>query len=229
MLAFTSRLPPVVLLLALGGCGDNSGESTAGATTTDTDTGAGPTTESASAPATESASAPTTGAPDSSGEPEPLTTTEGPGTDPTTGDPSTGATTGSVSADCGFDDSLEFNRLGTIWQLRSEDGETCVWLERRDDSEPDVIYKAVPFTLLEFKAGHLGTLRHLSDPGRMSWASTHHNWTDVAEAWDDALRLRLEDRFTADDAFVDQFDVSAIDEQSQAVLWGPVRLYPHRP
>ncbi len=221
-------LSPALLLLALTGCGDNSSESTAGSTgptDSSSSTGTGSSTGPGQASTTDSGTdsgtdATSTGVPGTTGDPTPTSST---------GDASTGATTSDVTADCGFDDGLEFSRLGTVWQLRSEDGETCVWLERRDDSEPDVIYKAVPFTLLEFKAGHMGAVDHLTDQARMTWASTHHNWMDIAEAWDDAVRYRLEDQYPLDAEFIEQFDLSAIDEQTKAVLWGPIRLYPYKP
>ncbi|MBA3550258.1 MAG: hypothetical protein H0T76_27600 [Nannocystis sp.] len=226
MPALTYRLiPPALLLLAWTGCGDNSSESTADSSAT-TDSSTSSSSSSSSGTGQDPTTGPGTDAtstdamPGTTGDPTPTSST---------GDPSTGTTTSDVTADCGFDDSLEFSRMGAIWQLRSEDGETCVWLERRDDSEPDIIYKAVPYTLLEFKAGHMGAVDHLTDQARMTWASTHHNWMDVAEAWDDSVRYRLEDKFPADDAFIDQFDLSAIDLQSKAVLWGPIRLHPHKP
>ncbi|HEY0134441.1 MAG TPA: hypothetical protein VGB85_10185, partial [Nannocystis sp.] len=91
----------------------------------------------------------------------------------------TDTTTGAI-ADCGFDPTVAFTRDALVFQLESEDGATCVWLERRDDSDPDVIYKAIPYTLLEWKSGHAGVLTHVTDPAALTWESTHHNWTDVA-------------------------------------------------
>ncbi len=229
----TTHKPPLrltaLLTLTLVGCGDSgddptgSDDSTAtGSTTGDTvntgSTGSSSTTGDTGEPTT----APSTG------EPTTGDTTDATTTDATTGD----TTTGGVAADCGFDDSVVWDRYATIWQLQSDDGQTCVWLERRNDSEPDIIYKAVPFTLLDFKAGHAGVVDHMEDPGKMSWTSTHHNWMDVAEAWDDAVRYRLEDRYPLDPVgpdFVDRFDLTAIDEQSEAVLWGPIRLHPYKP
>lgn len=220
-------LPPaLLLLLALTACGDSGGDSTGdstgsstGSPTGDSTTGEGPTTSVADTSSTgEASTTPTTGD-DTTG-------------DATTDATTTDATTGGLTADCEFDDSVLFSRMGTIWQLRSDDGETCVWLERRDDSEPDTIYKAVPYTLLEIKVGHAGQLAHLTEQAKMSWESTHHNWMDVAEAWDDAVRFRLEDKYPLDPVepdFVDRFDVSAIDEQTDAVLWGPIRLHPYVP
>ena len=161
---------------------------------------------------------------------EPTSTTD---IDPTEVDPgtsstsSTSDTTGTGAADCGFDPARSFDRAGAIWQLISDDGETCVLLERRDDSDPDVIYKAVPYTLLAFKVGHAGALADFTDPDKLSWESTHHNWLDVAEAWDATVRYRLADRFGQD--FLDTFDLSAIDEQSKASLWGPVTVRPYAP
>ena len=145
----------------------------------------------------------------------------------TTAIPTTDATTGTVTADCGFDPGLPFDRQGPIWQLVSDDGETCVLLERRDDSEPDVIYKAVPYTLLSFKIGHAGVVSEYTDLAQLSWESTHHNWLDVAEAWDSEVRYRLADRYGQD--FLDEFDLGAIDEQSKSPLWGPISVHPYVP
>ena len=117
--------------------------------------------------------------------------------------------------------------VATVWQLVSDDGETCVLLTRRDDSEPDVIYKAIPYTLLSFKVGHAGVVTEFSEPAQLSWESTHHNWLDVAEAWDSGVRYHLADRYGQD--FVDAFDLGAIDEQSKSPLWGPITLHPYAP
>lgn len=139
----------------------------------------------------------------------------------TTGDPTGG------TADCDFDPSVVFDRFATTWQLISDDGETCVLLTRRDDSEPDVIYKALPYTLLTFKVGHAGALAEFTDLANLHWESTHHNWLDVAEAWDTTVRYHLADRYGQD--FTDSFDLGAIDEQSKAPLWGPIVLHPYTP
>lgn len=205
-----SRLTLTCVLALLSACGDEPGDST-------TDTSSG----------TTSASTGSTG--DSTGgTAEPST---GDSTGPTTGEGSTGAsTTGGGVADCGFDPALMFSRTGLIFQLQSTDGASCVWLERRDDSEPDVIYKAVPYTLLELKAGHDGAVAHVTDPARLTWESTHHNWTDVATAEADAVRYRLEDWYTSDqggEAFTDKWALFARDAATDVVLWGPVLLYPY--
>jgi hypothetical protein len=219
-----SRATPSLALVILLGCGDSSTDPTGDPTT------------SATADLTDSGGTDTTG-PDTTGTttPNPTTTTAPPThhrphhhrtTEPTTA-PTTDATTGTVTADCGFDPGLPFDRQGPIWQLVSDDGETCVLLERRDDSEPDVIYKAVPYTLLSFKIGHAGVVSEYTDLAQLSWESTHHNWLDVAEAWDSEVRYRLADRYGQD--FLDEFDLGAIDEQSKAPLWGPISVHPYVP
>jgi len=139
-------------------------------------------------------------------------------------------TTGGGAADCGFDPGLVFDRGGLVYQLQSTDGATCVWLERRDDSEPDTIYKAIPYTLLEFKAGHDGAVAHVDDLAKLTWESTHHNWNDVATAEAGAVRYRLEDWLPLDqggDAFTAKWALYARDAATDAVLWGPVLLYPY--
>lgn len=219
-------LGPALLSLALIGCGDSGGDPTGDTASTGASTGDD--TSGTAADPTTGGTADTTGTPTTDASSGELTTG-----DPTTGDPTTGdLTTGNVVADCGFDDAVAWDRFGTVWQLQSGDGETCVWLERRDDSEPDIIYKAVPYTLLELKAGHAGVVDHLTDQARMEWTSTHHNWMDVAEAWTDTVRYKLEYEYALepdDPEMPDQFDLSAIDEGTQAVVWGPVRLYPYKP
>ena len=141
-----------------------------------------------------------------------------------TGDPTTG---GSI-ADCDFDPAIVFSRDALVYQLESEDGATCVWLERRDDSEPDVIYKAVPYTLREWKSGHAGVVVHVTDLTAMTWESTHHNWNDVATASDGAVRYRLEDWYTFDDAFEARFGLYAYDADTDALLWGPITMLPYQ-
>ena len=167
------------------------------------------------------------------------TTTTDPTTDatgsttaePTTGDVVTGGdtTTGGAIADCGFDPGVMFSRDALVFQLESEDGATCVWLERRDDSEPDVIYKAIPYTLLEWRSGHAGIVTTVPDPAALTWESTHHNWTDVVTATDAGVRYRLEDLYTQDDAFESKFALYAHDADTDAVLWGPITLLPYTP
>lgn len=178
--------------------------------TTDAETTAPPTSEPTTAETSAETSAETTD------EPGTTTTTTATTTDPTGG-----------TADCGFDPSLVFDRFATTWQLISDDGETCVLLTRRDDSEPDVIYKAVPYTLLTFKIGHAGALTEYTDLATLHWESTHHNWLDVAEAWDTSVRYRLADRYGQD--FIDSFDLGAIDEQTKTPLWGPIVVHPYTP
>lgn len=184
----------------------------------------------------------TTDAADTTADPSPTEpdTTTSPGTstaattDPTTTTTATtgattDATTGGGVADCGFDPGLAYARDALIYQLESDDGATCVWLKRRDDSEPDVIYKAVPYTLLELKAGHAGAVAHVTDPAMLTWESTHHNWEDVATATDGAVRYRLEDWYSKDGAFIDSFGLYAFDAATDAPLWGPVTLRPFAP
>ena len=145
--------------------------------------------------------------------------------------PPTGGSTGGGGADCGFDPGLAFDPGGTIFQLQSEDGATCVWLERRDDSEPDTIYKAIPYTLLEFKAGHAGAVAHVDELAKLTWESTHHNWSDIATADAGAVRYRLEDWYALDvnggDSFINKWALFATDAATDAVLWGPIVLYPY--
>lgn len=225
-----SRATPSLALVILLGCGDSStdptGDPTTSATADLTDSGSTDTTGT-------DTTGPTTANPTTTAEPttDPTTTATTDTTTTATTDPTTtaatDATTGTVTADCGFDPGLPFDRQGPIWQLVSDDGETCVLLERRDDSEPDVIYKAIPYTLLSFKIGHAGVVSEYTELAQLHWESTHHNWLDVAEAWDSDVRYRLAYRYGDD--FLDEFDLGASDEQTKAPLWGPISLYPYVP
>lgn len=211
-------------LLACGGdSGDTGDDGETSAATAAQSTGEAPTA------ADSTGDEPTTAGPDTT-DPDPDTTASPDTTaGPETGEPGTSGDPTGGTADCGFDPGLVFERTATVFQLISADGETCVWLERHDDSEPDTIYKAVPYTLLELKAGHAGVVDHLTDQASMTWESTHHNWADVAEAWDDSVRYRLEDWFAKDGAFENKFGLFAYDEQTDALLWGPIELVPYTP
>jgi hypothetical protein len=202
--------------LVLPACGDDGGDPTTTTGTTGAETSA-----TDPAPTTGAATDPSAGATDDATD-----TTAGDSTGPATDPGSTGDTTGGV-ADCGFDHGLAFARDAPVWQLVSDDGATCVWLERRDDSEPDVIYKAVPYTLLEFKAGYDGAVAHVADLARLTWTSTHHNWADTAEAVDGGVRYVLADHYGVD--FADTFHLSAVDAGTDAPVWGPVVVRPFAP
>jgi hypothetical protein len=217
---------PLCAAALLVACGndpdDTSGASETDASTTAT-TGGGSTSTGSTGDAT---GEPTTGEdPTTSDEPSTGDASAG-----STGDASSTGTTGGGAMDCELDPGLEFTRDGTIYQLQSEDGATCVWLKRRDDSEPDVIYKEIPYTLLEFKAGRDGAVVHITDLAKLTWDGSHHNWTDVALAEGDGVRYRLEDLWASDEggeAFVvNKFALSGRDPATDAVLWGPILLYP---
>lgn len=215
-LRFTLRCACAAALLTA--CGGEPDETTTSATGTAADTSTG-------ADATTAEPTGSTGAPGSTGDATTGADTTGADTTSTTD-----ATTGGGAADCELDPDLPFTRDGLVFQLQSEDGATCVWLKRRDDSEPDVIYKAVPYTLLEFKAGHAGQVAHVTDLGELTWESTHHNWTDVATAEADGVRYRLEDWYTSAEGgeeFSNKWALFARDAATDAVLWGPVLLYPY--
>jgi hypothetical protein len=221
------RIPLCAAALLVAACGSDPDDTT-GASDTDASTTA--TTGGGSTSTGTTGEDPATGA-------EP-TTNEDPSTgdEPSTGDAtasstgSTDGTTGGGAKDCELDPNLEFTRDGTIYQLQSEDGATCVWLKRRDDSEPDVIYKEIPYTLLEFKFGRDGAVVHITDLAKLTWDGSHHNWTDAALAEGDGVRYRLDDLWASDEggeAFVvNKFALSGRDPATDAVLWGPILLYP---
>lgn len=128
------------------------------------------------------------------------------------------------AADCDFEGGVGYTLLAETLQLESEDGQSCVKLTRRDDSEPDVLYKAVPFTLLTFRMSHGGESVFVDDLVKLDWESTHHNWADVGEALTDTVRYELAFQFV--DSFEDEFELSAY-AVGGALLWGPVTLTPH--
>ena len=223
------------LTLAAPACGSETsdtspGSSTSAGSATADSSGAGDPTEADADTAGASTTADTADTADTTGAS--TSTTGGMTADPTTADPTTAdTTTGGSIADCDFDPAIVFSRDALVYQLESEDGATCVWLERRDDSEPDVIYKAVPYTLREWKSGHAGVVghvAHVTDLTAMTWESTHHNWNDVATASDGAVRYRLEDWYTFDDAFEARFGLYAYDADTDALLWGPITMLPYQ-
>lgn len=221
-------LTALTLTLAAPACGtegETSDASTGSSTTAVGSTG-DLTGESTSAVDTStSATHPTTGATTT----DATTTADSTGGDlTTTGDATTDDSTTGVVADCGFDPGVTFTRDALVYQLESDDGATCVWLERRNDSEPDVIYKAVPYSLLEWKSGHAGVVLHVTDATLLTWESTHHNWSDVATATDTGVRYRLEDWYALDE-FSDSFRLYAYDAGTDALLWGPIALHPYTP
>lgn len=215
------RTPLCAAALLVAAC-DSGPKDTSGASETDASTTA--TTGSTGSTGDD----PTTGDAPTSGTTAAPTTGDEPSTSGASAG-STGGTTGGAM-DCELDPDLEFTRDGTIYQLQSEDGATCVWLERRDDSEPDVIYKEIPYTLLEFKVGRDGAVVHITDLAKLTWDGSHHNWTDVALAEGEGVRYRLEDLWASDEggeAFVvNKFALSGRDPDTDAVLWGPILLYP---
>lgn len=132
------------------------------------------------------------------------------------------------AVDCGFSLSLVHNPRGDVLQLASEDGGTCVRLERRDDSEPDVMYKAVPYTLLTFTVGYEGEVETIDDEAALEWRSTHHNWGDSAAAEGERALYELATPY-ADDGDNDwrhRYHLSALGLDTRDVIWGPVELFP---
>jgi hypothetical protein len=132
-----------------------------------------------------------------------------------------GSDAGEVPSSCDFDPALEFNRYGEILQLAGED--TCMRIERRDDCPAGSICKAVPYTLLEVRLGRGDRFVFVDDLERMSWESTHHNWSDTAEIDDQGTLYQL--TYHYEDEFVDRYTLEASGE----VSFGPIDLVPHAP
>lgn len=126
---------------------------------------------------------------------------------------------------CEFQAGVEYQLLAETLQLASADGQTCVKLTRRDESEPDVIYKAVPFTLLTFRVAHGEETAFIDDLAALDWESTHHNWLDRGEALTETIRYEL--AFQYANTFEDSFELSAFAGTSTTLVWGPVTLIPH--
>ncbi len=134
------------------------------------------------------------------------------------------------TSDCGFSDDVTYDIWGEIWQLRSQDGTTCVRLVRRNDSEPDVIYKAVPFTLLSLTLDGLGLEPSrvvIEDPEKLHYNSTHHNWYDRAWGTSDSARYVLNIDYDPTEVTPDYFFFSLVilAPDGDDVLWGPVSLF----
>ncbi|MCB9557356.1 MAG: hypothetical protein H6707_14715 [Deltaproteobacteria bacterium] len=125
---------------------------------------------------------------------------------------------------CGFDGQLPFSPMGETLQFESKDRQTCVLAKRRNDSIPGDIYKAVPYTLLSMRVGHDGNAETISDPAKLKWTSTHHNWYDEGEATGGALIYTLAYSFDVNGNGGLMFAVTAKDLQGKAV-WGPVTLF----
>lgn len=125
---------------------------------------------------------------------------------------------------CDFEAGVGYTLLAETLQLESDDGQSCVKLTRRDDSEPEIIYKAVPFTLLTFRMSHGGESVFVDDLARLDWESTHHNWADVGEALTATTRYELV--FQYGNTFEDEFELSAY-ALGGTLRWGPITLKPH--
>jgi hypothetical protein len=147
--------------------------------------------------------------------------------DPNAPDADPNAPDGSTAGvDCRFE-NVEYNLLAETVQLEAAGGGTCVKLTRRNDCPPEWICQAVPFTLLTYRVGHDGATVLIDDERAMHWEATHHNWNDWGEATGGGVRYRLESRYAGD--FTDRYELFAYDADSDAVLWGPVDLYPYVP
>jgi len=131
---------------------------------------------------------------------------------------------------CPFDPNIPFEMLGEILQFESQDKTTCVWLRRKDLSQPGIIYKAIPFRLEKFIVGHDGSLVTIDDLAKLSWQSTHHNWYDVGQAESDTTLYRLNVGYqTSTMASYLNYTLTALDLKTNQNLWGPIELFPFEP
>ncbi|MCB9558412.1 MAG: hypothetical protein H6707_20015 [Deltaproteobacteria bacterium] len=130
---------------------------------------------------------------------------------------------GAPLTSCGIDLSLKFYYLDPLLQFESADKKTCVVAQRRDDSQPGMIYKAVPFTLLSLTVGHNGVFEKVSAGSKLSWTSTHHNWFDEGVAQGAQLSYTLAFEYKTSVGLV--YTLVAKDAQAK-VQWGPIDLLP---
>jgi hypothetical protein len=148
-----------------------------------------------------------------------------PDADPAAPDANPAAPDAAPAASCPFENDIVYDLLAETVQLESADKQTCVKLTRRNDCAPDVICKAVPFTLLTFLVVHDGTLTYIDKAADLHWEATHHNWMDWGEAIGGGVRYRLDSRYT--DGFTDHYELAAAAVGTGAGLWGPIELFPY--
>ena len=135
------------------------------------------------------------------------------------GDGAGGEDDGGVT-DCDFDPSAQWSVLGEVLQMTSDDGRTCVRLEREDLCPEGWICKAHPFKLQYIRIGHDGTVVEQDDDAKLSWQETHHNWLDVGTAEIEGTTYRLEG-----EEYGNAYNLTATSQQQ----WGPVLLRPWTP
>jgi len=138
----------------------------------------------------------------------------------TDGDGTVDGSDGDGVADCNFDPGVTWNMLGDILQMESQDGSTCVWLQREDLCPSDMICKAHPFDFQAIRIGHDGSLVEIVDPDKLSWSATHHNWSDTGEARTEDTTYVLQGV-----SFGQAYEITA----SGGENWGPVHLDPWAP
>jgi len=121
---------------------------------------------------------------------------------------------------CRFDPKVEWFALGEVLQMQSQDGLTCLWLQRQDQCAEGWICKAHPFKVLGMRIGHEGKLFESYNPEDFTWKATHHNWEDSCEAHIGGVDFLLQATNLGK-----EYDITA----KGAENWGPVRLLPYRP
>ncbi|MCP4504754.1 MAG: hypothetical protein GY822_33025 [Deltaproteobacteria bacterium] len=103
--------------------------------------------------------------------------------------------------------------------------DTCVVVERRDQSEPDVIYKTRPWSLEKMTVKSPFGEAEEVDMTLLYYESTHHNWNDAASmsVGDELWKVSL--RYPYDDMFDVPYQLAGLDSSGN-VVWGPIALTP---
>lgn len=129
------------------------------------------------------------------------------------------------AAPCGFDPTWVHDENGARLQLASPDGLTCLRVDRRDLSEPGFVYFARPWALVGVLAAHGSARWAVSDPDKLHWESTHHNWGDWATAEIDDGALHLDTQYDVDEGRV-RYWLQQLAPGGDDVVWGPEELEP---
>lgn len=110
----------------------------------------------------------------------------------------------------------------------SEDG-ACARVERVDRSEPDMVYKAIPYDAVRVAVVVDDVAIDVVAPDALSYTSTHHNWADEATAVEGDRIARVTMHFVIDIGLVLEaviLDATLDDDaREEAPLAGPVSFH----
>jgi hypothetical protein len=111
---------------------------------------------------------------------------------------------GGVGLSCGLAPFIPSQAL-----VYGADDGACARVERRDLSEPDMVYKAIPYEATRVAVVLDGMGVDVVDSQALSYTSTHHNWADEATAQIDDVIARITMHFVIDMGF--QLEVVLLD------------------